>query len=102
MQHCREEHDCPAHHAAACRFAEVLLQHYRPGDVVWVQDYHLMMLPQLLKQRQPKMKVRAAFTAVSRSHTHMLCLQMMPRTLARSLNEQCLSCPGCSCSASPR
>ena len=51
--------ECTAAHAAGAgrRFAEVLLQHYQPGDVVWVQDYHLMMLPELLKQRQPKMKV---------------------------------------------
>ena len=46
-----------AYQEANRRFADVLLQHYRPGDVVWVQDYHLMMLPALLKQRQPDMKV---------------------------------------------
>ena len=40
------------------RFADVLLKHYRPGDVVWVQDYHLMMLPELLKKHQPHMKVQ--------------------------------------------
>ena len=68
----QQNHSCPSHQrdqdgvrlrrvdiaAAGRRFAEVLLQHYQPGDVVWVQDYHLMMLPELLKQRQPKMKVR--------------------------------------------
>lgn len=39
------------------RFGEVVLRNYAPGDVVWVQDYHLMLLPALLKLRAPKMKV---------------------------------------------
>ncbi len=46
-----------AHQEANRRFAEVVFAHYRDGDVVWVQDYHLMLLPALLKMRKPKMKV---------------------------------------------
>jgi glycogen synthase len=30
---------------------------YREGDVVWAQDYHLMLLPAMLKKQHPKMKV---------------------------------------------
>mgnify|MGYP001811063844 CR=1 FL=1 len=40
----------------------MVLAHYLAGDMVWVQDYHLMLLPQLLKQAHPKMKVRGAAT----------------------------------------
>ena len=47
-----------AYQEANRRFAEVLLKQHRPGDVVWVQDYHLMMLPALLKAKAPDMKVR--------------------------------------------
>lgn len=46
-----------AHQAANQRFGEVVLQNYSAGDVVWVQDYHLMLLPAILKNRAPKMKV---------------------------------------------
>ncbi|KAK9822383.1 hypothetical protein WJX81_006174 [Elliptochloris bilobata] len=46
-----------AHQEANRRFGEVVLRNYAPGDVVWVQDYHLMLLPALLKLRAPKMKV---------------------------------------------
>ena len=49
---------CPAPvQEANRRFGEVVLRNYAPGDVVWVQDYHLMLLPALLKLRAPKMKV---------------------------------------------
>lgn len=33
------------------RFAEAVMQVYQPGDLVWVQDYHLMLLPSLLRKR---------------------------------------------------
>ncbi len=36
------------------KFADVVLEGYEAGDVVWVQDYHLMQLPMLLKNAIPK------------------------------------------------
>ncbi|XP_021904589.1 alpha,alpha-trehalose-phosphate synthase [UDP-forming] 1-like isoform X1 [Carica papaya] len=38
-------------------FADVVNKHYEEGDVVWCHDYHLMFLPQCLKERNNKMKV---------------------------------------------
>ena len=38
------------------RFAEAVFEVYNDGDVVWVQDYHLMLLPALLKKEKHKMK----------------------------------------------
>jgi trehalose 6-phosphate synthase/phosphatase len=35
------------------RFAEAVLDEVRPGDRVWLHDYHLMLLPQMLRERQP-------------------------------------------------
>lgn len=32
-------------------FAERIAQLYQPGDVVWVHDYQLMLLPQMLRER---------------------------------------------------
>ena len=46
---------CSAHPHPCC--AQVVFNNYKEGDVVWVQDYHLMLLPALLKQRFPRMKV---------------------------------------------
>jgi trehalose 6-phosphate synthase/phosphatase len=37
------------------RFADALASILRPDDVVWVHDYHLMLLPRLLKTRQPQL-----------------------------------------------
>lgn len=35
-------------------FARELLKIIRPGDIVWVHDYHLMLLPGLLREKAPK------------------------------------------------
>ena len=46
-----------AYQAANNAFADAVMQVYQPGDVVWVQDYHLMLLPGILKTRVADMKV---------------------------------------------
>jgi trehalose 6-phosphate synthase/phosphatase len=33
------------------RFANVIEEVYQEGDVIWIQDYHLMLLPSLLRSR---------------------------------------------------
>lgn len=45
------------HQQANRMFADVVMRHYQPGDIVWVQDYHLMLLPAILKEQHPRMKV---------------------------------------------
>lgn len=38
-------------------FCEALLELIQPDDTVWVQDYHLMLLPRLLRERVPDILV---------------------------------------------
>lgn len=38
-------------------FADTIAQDLKEGDLVWVQDYHLMLLPQMLRQRAEQMQV---------------------------------------------
>jgi trehalose 6-phosphate synthase/phosphatase len=35
------------------RFADAVAEHHRPGDLIWVHDYHLMLLPQMIRDRIP-------------------------------------------------
>jgi trehalose 6-phosphate synthase/phosphatase len=39
------------------RFAQVVATLVRPGDTVWIQDYHLMLLPALLRSRFPDLRI---------------------------------------------
>ena len=38
-------------------FANVVAQQYRPGDIVWVHDYQLMLVPALLRQKLPDARI---------------------------------------------
>lgn len=35
-------------------FADAIMKVYKPGDIVWVHDYHLLLLPEILRQRAGK------------------------------------------------
>ena len=38
-------------------FADAVAEEWRPGDVVWIHDYHLMRLPALLRKRLPEARI---------------------------------------------
>ena len=38
-------------------FADEVARDYRPGDTIWVHDYHLMLLPGMLRQRLPRARI---------------------------------------------
>ncbi len=39
------------------RFADVVVEHYQPGDVIWVHDYQLFRLPAMLRERLPGARI---------------------------------------------
>lgn len=39
------------------RFANALADEYRPGDTIWVHDYHLLRVPALLRERIPEARI---------------------------------------------
>jgi trehalose 6-phosphate synthase/phosphatase len=39
------------------QFAELVVAHYQPDDLIWVHDYQLLLLPELLRQRLPKARI---------------------------------------------
>jgi trehalose 6-phosphate synthase/phosphatase len=38
-------------------FANEVAREYRSGDIIWIHDYHLMLLPALLRQRLPHARI---------------------------------------------
>ncbi len=39
------------------RFADATAAQYRPGDLIWIQDYQLMLLPAMVRKRIPDAKI---------------------------------------------
>ncbi|KAJ3388422.1 Trehalose-6-P synthase/phosphatase complex synthase subunit [Entophlyctis sp. JEL0112] len=46
-----DEQSWEAHKRATIAFADVVSAHVRDGDLVWIHDYHLMLLPEMLRAR---------------------------------------------------
>ncbi|KAJ5834516.1 Trehalose-phosphatase [Penicillium robsamsonii] len=38
-------------------FAETIIKHWKPGDRIWVHDYHLLLLPGFLRERLPQAEI---------------------------------------------
>jgi trehalose 6-phosphate synthase/phosphatase len=38
-------------------FARAVVERYRPGDVIWIHDYQLLLLPQLLRDELPNANI---------------------------------------------
>jgi trehalose 6-phosphate synthase/phosphatase len=39
------------------RFADAVLAQLRPGDLVWIHDYHFLLLPRLLREAAPEVAI---------------------------------------------
>ena len=46
-----------AYEKANQMFADIVCKIYKEGDIIWCHDYHLMLLPMLLKKLNSDMKV---------------------------------------------
>ncbi len=50
-------HGWDVYEAVNERYADAVADAWRPGDVVWVHDYHLLRVPQLVRQRIPEARI---------------------------------------------
>lgn len=48
-----EEHAWDAYVAANEAFAQRIAAEYQEGDMVWIHDYHLLLVPQMLRRMVP-------------------------------------------------
>ncbi len=49
--------DWPSYRAVNERFADAVAAQWRPGDLIWVHDYHLTLVPAMLRQRCPGARI---------------------------------------------
>ena len=56
-------------------FAKKILSIYKPGDIVWIHDYHLLLLPHFLRQRVPDMYIGLFIHVPFPSSEYLRCLR---------------------------
>jgi trehalose 6-phosphate synthase/phosphatase len=49
--------DWDSYHEVNERFADIVARHYQPGDLIWIHDYQLLLLPELLRRRLPEARI---------------------------------------------
>jgi trehalose 6-phosphate synthase/phosphatase len=49
--------DFEAYEVVNERFAMAVAEHYKPGDLIWIHDYQLMLVPELLRRRLPDARI---------------------------------------------
>lgn len=52
-----DERDWRSYVAVNERFADIVADEYTEGDRIWVHDYHLLLLPELLRRRLPRARI---------------------------------------------
>ncbi|RHZ49296.1 trehalose-6-phosphate synthase [Aspergillus thermomutatus] len=55
-------------------FANTIAARWRPGDSIWIHDYHLLLLPQMLRQRIPQAEIGFFMHAAFPSSEVFRCL----------------------------
>lgn len=55
-------------------FANRIFQIYKPGDLVWIHDYHLFLLPSLLRQKLPQLTIGFYLHIPFPSSEYLRCL----------------------------
>ncbi|KAL3470202.1 glycosyltransferase family 20-domain-containing protein [Aspergillus californicus] len=71
----RSERDSWADYVRMNRlFAERIIQEYSEGDIVWIHDYHLFLLPSILRQHIPNVQIGFYLHSPFPSSEFMRCL----------------------------
>ena len=52
-----DEEYCRIYEEVNSTFAQEILKIIEPGDIIWIHDYHLMLLPQMLRNQAPEAKI---------------------------------------------
>lgn len=49
--------DWPSYYSANCKFAEAVIEQTTDEDLIWVQDYHLFLVPGIVRANAPRRKL---------------------------------------------
>jgi len=52
-----EDHSYKYYEAVNKQFADRVVANYKRGDVIWIHDYHLLLVPQMIRKQLPDAKI---------------------------------------------
>lgn len=39
------------------KYADLVVEHYQSGDIIWIHDYHLLLVPNMVRNKLPKARI---------------------------------------------
>ena len=63
-------------------FAKTIAAHWKPGDSIWIHDYHLLLLPSLLREKFPTAEIGFFMHAAFPSYEVFRCLSARKELLS--------------------
>ncbi|RCI04075.1 threalose-6-phosphate phosphatase [Rhizopus stolonifer] len=57
------------------RFADTVIDHYQPNDIIFINDYHLLLVPQMIREELPDAAIGIFIHATFPSSEIFRCLQ---------------------------
>lgn len=39
------------------KYADTVVEQYQDGDTIWIHDYHLLLVPSMIRKRLPKARI---------------------------------------------
>ena len=87
QEHCEFDHrNWETYRAVNRRFADAVVAEYREGDLIWIQDYHLLLLPGLIRERLPQARI-AFFLHIPFPSSELFTIEPHAEQLIRGLLE---------------
>lgn len=71
-------------------FAEKIVQVYTPGDIIWINDYHLLLVSELVRKKLPNAKIGLFIHVSFPSSEVFRCLASRKQILEGMLGANCI------------
>ncbi|KAI1333195.1 family 20 glycosyltransferase [Xylariaceae sp. FL0255] len=62
-------------------FANIIVKHWKRGDTIWINDYHLLLLPGLIREKLPEAKIGLSLHVAFPSCEVFRCLAVRKKLL---------------------
>ncbi|ODV64527.1 glycosyltransferase family 20 protein [Ascoidea rubescens DSM 1968] len=86
-----EDHSWEYYKSLNQLFADQIIDNYGHGDIIWVHDYHLLLLPQMIREKLPYAKIGFFLHASFPSSEVFRCLGQRKNLLLGILGANCIT-----------
>ena len=69
------------------KYADTVVEQYQDGDTIWIHDYHLLLVPSMIRKRLPKARIGLFVHSPFPSSEIFRCLQIKKKKKKKKTKE---------------